>query len=96
MSGKWRPFDMRLGSKQELPTAKRCVLVQTAAQPDVGLPPGVAVGYLKFAAGDRNCPYFVTPGIDCKVVFWNDCLGDDFHAPLWRLPQPNPRSESTP
>ena len=23
------------------------------------------------------------PGVNGNVVAWNDCLGDDFKAPLW-------------
>jgi hypothetical protein len=48
--------------------------------------PGVAVGYMKFAAGDRDCPYFVIPGgrTGFRVTHWCDCLGDDFTAPNWR------------
>ena len=44
----------------------------------------VAVGYLRFAGGDKLCPYFVTPGVGGESVYWSDCLDDNFNAPLWK------------
>lgn len=82
-----------------LPSERRYVLLQVDATEHVPVPlpgsfdgvlssssgPSVHVGWLKFSAGDENCPYFVIPsGPDhFKVTHWCDCLGDDFHAPLW-------------
>ena len=80
----WTEFEPSLGSNQELPIVRRYVLVMLPAQPEQGLPPAVAVGYLKFAAGDKNCPNFIAPAIGGIPTHWCDCLGDDFAAPLWR------------
>lgn len=68
-----------------LPPERRMVLVQI--DKSEGNAPCVAVGYLKFAAGDEDSPYFVVPGarVDFVVTHWADCLGDDFEAPLWAI-----------
>ena len=79
----WIDFDRSKFHHQKLPKEKRHMLVQVAAKPDEGLPPAVAVGYLKFAAGCKDSPYFVVPGVGGDVVAWCDCLGDAFMAPLW-------------
>ena len=79
----WIPFEQSKWAQQELPQARKHILVQLAAKPDKGLPPAVAVGYLRFAAGDENSPVFTIPGVGGDVVAWCDCLGDDFYAPLW-------------
>jgi hypothetical protein len=67
------PVDLKVSLRSGTPT-----LVSSA-------PPGVMVGYMKFAAGDRDCPYFVIPGgpPGFRVTHWCDCLGDDFSAPCW-------------
>lgn len=68
-------------SEGQLPPERRYVLVQCAEQPEKGLPPCVAVGYLRIHSGG---PFFTTPGISRgEVTHWCDCLGDDFTAPLW-------------
>lgn len=71
----------------ELPPERHMVLVQIDG--GIGEAPAVGVGYLKFAAGDRDCPYFVVPGAreNFVVTHWADCLGDDFTAPLWKMTQ---------
>lgn len=79
----WVRFYPDRANRQKLPFERRYVLVQLAEQPAKGLPPSVAVGYLKYSAGDKTCPYFVIPGIGGTVEFWSDCLGDDFFCPLW-------------
>ncbi len=81
---KWFEFEQEKLAAQKLPPARKYVLVQIAAKVDEGLPPAVAVGYLRFAAGDKNSPVFTIPGVGGTVVAWCDCLGDDFKAPLWR------------
>jgi len=50
----------------------------------------VIVGYLRYSAGDKNCPYFVTPfdrdihlNRQLKITHYCDCLGDDFSPPNW-------------
>jgi hypothetical protein len=82
----WVTFNTCLGSSQRLPPERRCVLVQLPPNGE-GSAPAVAVGYLRFAAGDKECPYFVTPGIGGTPVAWCDCLPGGFYAPLWKLPQ---------
>lgn len=68
-----------------LPPERRYVLLQCGELAEKGLPPSVVVGYLRYAAGDPASPVFVTPGVNRgEVSHWSDCLGDDFHAPLWR------------
>lgn len=81
---KWYKFDKTKGSRQKRPPVKKYVLVAVdPVQP--GLPVGIAVGYMKNAAGDKQCPYFVIPGIYPKggnVIAWCDCLPED-----WMWPQ---------
>lgn len=81
----WFKYDRELWHKQKLPIEKRRVLVQVAARETetMGLAPAVAVGYMKYAAGDKHSPHFIVPGVGGPVVAWCDCLGDDFTAPLW-------------
>jgi len=98
---KWYPFDKLKGSLQKRPPERRLVLVQTAGGPDnmgIVYPPSIAVGYRKDAAGDKQCPYFVVPGIgerNGEIVGWCDCLGDDFQVSMslrgrfWFTPYPN-------
>lgn len=80
----WVPFEQELWAKQPLPEARKHLLLQIAARPEHGLPPAVAVGYMRFAAGDPDSPTFTIPGVGGQVVAWCDCLPDDFAAPLWR------------
>lgn len=83
----WVPFDQSLWADQPLPTERRYVLVMIPPRQREGLPPTVAVGYLRYAAGDKNSPNFITPGVGGVPTHWNDCLGDDFAAPLWMSKQ---------
>jgi hypothetical protein len=84
MSPKWYVFREIGGSRQKLPPVKRYVLVAYSREAlGAGMPPAVAVGYLKFAAGDKNCPNFIVPGVGGKPDLWSDCLGDDFECPHW-------------
>ncbi|MES2367732.1 MAG: hypothetical protein V4563_17780 [Pseudomonadota bacterium] len=89
---KWYPFDKAKGSCQKRPPERRHVLVVLAPNKDKSVPSGVAVGYRKNAAGDKQCPYFVVPGIGGEVIAWCDCLPDGFQAPCWMLP-PQPSLE---
>jgi hypothetical protein len=75
---KWFRFR---GTKGRLPPQRRYVLVQVTPE-DHGRPI-VTVGWLKYAAGDKRCPYFVVPAIGGEPKYWSDCLGDDFFAPQW-------------
>lgn len=66
------------------PPMYRMVLVAT--DKFEGSAPAINVGYMKFAAGDLECPYFVCPGAQrgFRPLYWNDCLGDDFAPPNWK------------
>lgn len=70
------------------PKPYRMVLVATDKFP--GSAPAINVGYMKYAAGDRACPYFICPGaqLGFKALYWSDCLGDDFEPPNWQMRQP--------
>lgn len=89
MADEWVAFD---GSRRRLPYERRYVLVQIAGDDSLGMPPSVAVGYLRFASDDVT-PYFVVPGFGRRftVTHWNDCLGDQFAAPLWEGKQTIPK-----
>ena len=77
-------FDREKGYQQTLPPERKLVAVQSEGRPDKGLPPSVAIGYLRFAAGEKDCPFFVVPGVERgKDVAWCDCLPEGFGAPLW-------------
>jgi hypothetical protein len=42
----------------------------------------IVAGYIKFAAGESDSPYFVTPGpYNGPVTHWCDCLPKDFQWP---------------
>lgn len=78
---KWYPFDRNKGSRQKRPPVKRYVLVRLASRQS-GLPQGIAVGYLKNAAGDKQSPYFVVPGLHTGIALaWCDCLPENFMWP---------------
>ena len=79
---KWYPFDCTKGYRQKRPPEGKHVLVQCAAKDEYSAP-AVAVGYRKNAAGCKDSPYFVIPGVGGDVVAWCDCLPDDFYAPFW-------------
>ena len=79
----WITYTQERWSRQTLPLERKHLLLQIAARPEQGLPPAVAVGYMRFAAGDKDSPIFTIPGVGGEVVAWCDCLPDDFTAPLW-------------
>ena len=69
---------------KELPTERRCVLVQLSKYEDKlgSYPASVCVGYLR----RMSDVFFVTLGIQQTgrtVTHYCDCLGDDFYSPLW-------------
>ena len=78
----WHSFADRV------PQERRYVLVMIDADDAKGMPPSVAVGYLRHRSSG---PWFVVPGFgrDFTVTHWCDCLGDDFKAPLWAAQGPN-------
>jgi len=82
-SMKWVPFAPGWG----LPPERRSVLVKIMN--GVNECGGVVVGYLRYAAGDRDSPFFVCSAVPgpWTVTHWCDCLGDNFWAPGWASPQ---------
>jgi hypothetical protein len=81
---KWYKFDRSKGSRQKRPPVRKLVLVRLAPMGDdaATYPHGIAVGYMKNAAGDKQCPYFVVPGLHTgKEVAWCDCLPEGFEWP---------------
>jgi len=77
---KWHSFDPTRGYRQKRPPIKKYVLVRIAPR-NPSLPEGFAVGYRKDAAGCKNSPYFVIPGIGGDVLAWCDCLPADLAWP---------------
>lgn len=74
---KWFNFDPGKGSRQKRPEIGKFVLVRLPSRGD-GLPESIAVGYRKDASGDKQCPYFVVPGLGGVPLCWSDCLPKDF------------------
>ncbi len=79
-----------LGGK--LPPERKYVLCLLEPLENKGIPRGVVVGYLRYAAGDKNSPQFITPGIYrivregiyCRtreVTHWCYCLSRGFEFP---------------
>jgi hypothetical protein len=73
----------------KLPPERRLVLVMIQERPGhLGKDAAtVAVGYIRIHS---NGPFFVVPGVPHKdehITHYNDCLGDDFKAPLWLCEQ---------
>jgi hypothetical protein len=81
LAPKWYAFDSAKGSRQKRPPERKLVLVRLASAGE-GLPEGIAVGYRKNAAGDKQSPYFVVPGLHTGTVLaWCDCLPEGFKWP---------------
>lgn len=82
---KWHNFKaFTPRNRQKLPPFRKYVLVRVKNL-DENFPDPVCVGYLKFHAGDKSAPFFVTPGCtinspigDESTVQWCDCLPDGF------------------
>lgn len=74
---KWYPFDREKGSRQKRPPEFKLVLVYLKADRE-GPSDNICVGYMKNAAGDKQSPYFATPGAQqgqgWTVTHWCDCL----------------------
>lgn len=80
---KWYPFDKDKGYRQKRPPEKKLVLVRVRVPEKPSCcPSGIAVGYMKNAAGDKSSPYFVVPGIGGPVFEWCDCLPENFEWPV--------------
>jgi len=80
---KWILFDKVNGSQQVLPPERKNVLCQMKSSHSC-FPDPIVLGYLRFAAGDDECPQFITHGAEGhgEVYRWCDCLPDDFKRPL--------------
>jgi hypothetical protein len=76
----WLKFNKTKGSRQRRPPIKKWVVVKLKRKAD-GYPCGLSIGYRKDAAGDKQCPYFIIPGIGGEVIAWCDCLPDNFDYP---------------
>lgn len=80
----WHTFILGKSSKfQKLPKEKKYILVLIASVNSY-LPSQVVLGYLKYPAGDKNEPQFITPGNIIhprSVVAWCDCLPKKFDYP---------------
>lgn len=81
MKNKWYPFDPLKGSYQKRPPLRKHVLVKRLSTQE-GIPESIAVGYMKNATGDKQCPQFIVPGLGGIIVAWNDCLPDDYEWPV--------------
>lgn len=77
----WIPYELEKWHNQSLPPAGKKVLCLISAKPEKGLPHAIAVGYLKYSAGDPHSPMFVVPGIGGPVEGWYDCLPEDITYP---------------
>lgn len=77
---KWHPFDPTKW-RRKLPPERRWVLLTFPARSTRtgGLPRSFALGYMKFAAGDRKSPFFVTPGIGGTPDAWAE-IPDEMDA----------------
>lgn len=80
----WVRFDRQKGSNQKLPSAYKPILMLASS---IGpcMPEAIVVGYLKFAAGDKESPYFVSPGHGGNCIAWSDCLIDISAPRLWQI-----------
>jgi len=71
---KWSDVSNPIKPEEKIPAERKVVLVWLA---ESYLP---FCGYIKYAAGDRECPYFVVyhgnPELGSNVVAWCDCLPD--------------------
>ena len=77
-NAEWAPFNQELYAAQPLPPLRKDVLVFLTPR-EHGRSHGIAVGYLKFGAGDKDSPYFVVPGLwTGAVLAWKDCLPPEF------------------
>lgn len=92
MGIEWIPFD----PAGPLPPERRVVLVQLSKVEGYGVG-AVCAGYLRYAGGDKRCPFFVTPGVkrtndyhlpeipieNADVTHWADVFAGEFECPGW-------------
>lgn len=93
MKAEWHEFKPERFGNQRLPPERKYVLIQMSGNENKGVAPAVVVGYLRYSAGDKQSPHFITPGcgaydadgkrVPVRVTHWADCLGKSFNAPLW-------------
>ena len=83
MGIEWKGFNP--DTTQELPDERKLCLCMIKGEESLGMPPSVAVGYLRYAAGEKSCPFWVVPGFGRKfiVVGYADILPYDLNPPLW-------------
>jgi hypothetical protein len=71
----WNYVSTPIAASESIPAERKTVLVWVK---DQHLP---YCGYIRYAAGDRDCPYFVVyhgnERIGAEVIAWRDCLPDD-------------------
>lgn len=79
---KWHDFDCSRGYRQKRPPEYKPVLLRFYPNDAEGKPMGVAVGYLRYGAGQKDSPFFVTPQFGGQPFQWCDCLTQDLHA-IW-------------
>lgn len=77
MKPKWYDFDPARGYRQKRPPEHKPVLLRFAPKESEGLPIGVAVGYLRYGAGQKDSPFFVIPQFGGQPYQWCDCLDFD-------------------
>lgn len=94
METTWIAFDETLYSRQPLPPERRYVLVRVEPVYEGGAvqPMVVAVGYLRYAAGDHDSPFFVVPSVRGRRVAWCDCLPESMQkmGAIWPLHEARP------
>jgi hypothetical protein len=91
MSSKWIEFqdvEKHGFKRQKLPPERKDVLCKLKT--NINENGGVAVGYLRYAAGDKKSPFFVCSAIPgpWEVTHWCDCLPESFaqYIPGWKAP----------
>lgn len=83
MTKEWIEWDRENGP---YPDERKWVVLLIKSS-DNYLPNSLNVGYLRYAAGDKSCPYFVIPGgvkaINCPFIplAYSEVLPDDFLYP---------------
>lgn len=96
----WVPFqDVRRHGwkRQKLPPERKLVLckiigytVNSLGEHPINNTGGIVAGYLRYAAGDKECPQFICSSVPgpWEVTHWCDCLppGFDQSVPGWNVP----------
>lgn len=73
----------------KLPKEREDVIVRLEPEPNKGLPAAYMCGYLRYSGGEKDKPFFVTPGsgrgIKRKVTHWGRFLHKDFFDSVTKL-----------